>query len=46
VFQWWLPPVRQIPPLIWTMIQTKLSPYLVGWHVSSSPFVLPDAGFD
>ena len=30
VFQWWLPPVRQIPPLIWTMIQAKLSPYLVG----------------
>ena len=29
VFEWWLPPVRRIPPLLWTRIMSDLGAYLV-----------------
>ena len=29
VYQWWEPPVRRLPPLLWVRIQTDLGPYLV-----------------
>ena len=29
VYEWWVPPVRRLPPLLWVRIQTDLGPYLV-----------------
>ena len=29
VFQWWVPPLRRIPPLLWVRIRSELAPYLV-----------------
>ena len=29
VYQYWVPPVRRIPPLLWIRIRTDLSSYLV-----------------
>ncbi len=29
VFQWWVPPLRRIPPLLWIRIRSELAPYLV-----------------
>lgn len=29
IFVWWVPPIRRIPPLLWTRIRSDLSCYLV-----------------
>ena len=29
VYQWWAPPMRRLPPFIWTRIAMQLSPYLL-----------------
>jgi len=29
VYEWWVPPVRRLPPLLWVRIQADLGPYLV-----------------
>ena len=29
VYQWWLPPVRRLPPLIWVRVKNELQEYLV-----------------
>lgn len=29
VFQYWTPPIRRLPPLLWVRIRTSLSSYLV-----------------
>ncbi|XP_078381360.1 uncharacterized protein LOC144664106 [Oculina patagonica] len=29
VYEWWVPPVRRLPPLLWVRIQTDLGTYLV-----------------
>ena len=29
VYQWWLPPIRRLPPLIWVRVKNELQEYLV-----------------
>ncbi|XP_019645210.1 PREDICTED: NACHT domain- and WD repeat-containing protein 1-like [Branchiostoma belcheri] len=29
VFEWWVPPVRRLPAMLWVRIKTELAPYLV-----------------
>ncbi|XP_066274641.1 NACHT domain- and WD repeat-containing protein 1-like isoform X1 [Branchiostoma lanceolatum] len=29
VFEWWVPPVRRLPSMLWVRIKTELAPYLV-----------------
>ncbi len=28
VFQWWTPPIRRLPPLLWSRIRNELGPFL------------------
>ncbi len=34
VFEWWLPPVRRIPPILWARVRQRLGDFLVRRRVS------------
>ena len=34
VYQWWLPPIRRLPPLIWVRVKNELQEYLVERYVT------------